>query len=337
MNLVTGGTGHIGNVLIRELLMRGEKVRALILPGEDRQPVKGLEVEIIEGDILDRSSLQRAFQGVRVVYHLAGVISITDGYSSLVERVNVQGTMNVLQVAQEVGVKRLVYTSSIHAIRRAPHGITIDETIPFDPAHASGLYDRTKAEASLAVLQAARQGLDAVIVCPTGVIGPYDFRGSEMGSLILDYMKPAPHLSIDGAYDFVDVRDVARGHILACDKGRPGECYILSGERITLTEIEMAVQQATGNRSLSVKVPFGLARLAAYFSPLFYRLTKIKPRLTRYALEALTSNSRISHSKARLELGYAPRPLRASIADTVAWFLQNSQPWTTARIPIRRK
>ncbi len=328
MNLVTGATGHIGNVLVRQLLAKGEKVRALIWRGEDTAPLEGLDVETIEGDILDLESLAPALRGVDKVFHLAGIISIMPGKNELVRRVNVEGTLNVLLASLQAGVKRVVYTSSIHAITRAPHGTEINESLPFDPHNPVGAYDRSKAEATIRVLSAAKSGLDAVVVCPTGVIGPFDFRRSEMGQLILDCIGHKPQFYVDGAYDFVDVRDVADGIVLAGEKGRPGESYILSGERITVRQILDIMWELTGGRFPKIKVPFSLARFAANFTPLYYRLMKIKPRFTPYSLATLKSNSVISNAKARRELGYAPRSMRQSLADTVTWFRENR------RVPV---
>ena len=323
LNLVTGATGHIGNVLVRSLLEKGEKVRALIWRGEDRTPLKDLDVECVEGDVLDPASLEKAIQGVDKIYHLAGIISIMPGKNEIVQRVNVEGTRNMLTIAQRTGVRRFVYTSSIHAITRAPHGREINEDLPFDTDNPAGVYDRSKAEASLEVQEAARQGLNAVIVCPTGVIGPYDYRGSEMGQVILEAIGTRPQFYVDGAYDFVDVRDVAQGMILASEKGRRGESYILSGERISVFNLMDTVRQITGLHFPSIKIPFNLAVFAAQFTPLYYRLTHTKPRFTPYSLTTLQSNSNISNAKARRELGYKPRSLRDSLVDTIRWFLEN--------------
>jgi dihydroflavonol-4-reductase len=322
MNLVTGATGHIGNVLVRLLFERGEKVRAMLMPGEDPAPLNGLNVEIIEADVLDYQSLLKAFDRMDVVYHLAGIISILPGKNHMLQAVNVIGTRNVIQAARSSGVRRLVYTSSIHALKRVPEGVLIDESVPFDIEHAISSYDSSKASASLEILNAVDHGMDAVIVCPTGVIGPYDFRRSEMGQLILDCVEQKPMLYVDGAYDFVDVRDVAHGLILAGDKGRSGESYILSGERIAVLDIIKIVQEILGTHLFSLKIPFSLARFTANLTPLYYRLTHVKPRFTSYSLATITSNSFISHTKARLELGYLPRPLRESLTDTVKWFLK---------------
>jgi dihydroflavonol-4-reductase len=323
MILVTGATGHIGNVLIRQLLENGEKVRALIWKGEDTTPIQDLQVERIEGDVLDLESLDNAFKGIDTVYHLAGIISIMPGKNPFVWDVNVQGTRNVLSTARKEGIRRLVYTSSIHAIARAPHGTQINETLPFDAENPYGAYDRSKAEASLEVQKAYRDGLDAVIVCPTGVIGPYDFRRSEMGNVIMDAAQRKTTLYVDGAYDFVDVRDVADGLIRASESGRSGESYILSGQQISVRYLLETVREVTGYAFPKFKIPFNLAEITSHLTPIYYRWRKSKPKFTPYSLEVLQSNSNISHAKASQELGYSPRPLFVSITDTVRWFLEN--------------
>ena len=321
MWLVTGATGHVGNVLVRKLLERGEKVRVLILPGECRESIQGLNVEAFEGDVLNLDSLLQSMRGVKGIFHLAGVISIMPGLNPFVRKVNVDGTKNILRAAMDSGIKRLIYTSSIHAIQRLENGV-IDETLPYDMDNPYGAYDRSKAEATLDVLQAAQSGLEAVVVCPTGVIGPYDFRGSMMGAVIHDAAVAKPTLYVDGAYDFVDVRDVADGLISAAESGRRGESYILSGHKISVRYLLETVREITGRNFFQMKVPFDLAKLAALFTPMYYQLAKATPRITPYALDVLKSNSNISHAKATSELDYAPRSLHDSIRDTVKWFLK---------------
>ena len=320
MWLVTGATGHIGNVLVRRLLERGEKVRALILPGENSESIHGLDVEAVQGDVLNLDSFFESLRGVRGIFHLAGVISILPGSNDFVHKVNVEGTRNVIRAAKEMGIQKLVYTSSIHAIKRIENGV-IDEALPYDPDNPYGAYDRSKAQATLDVLQAAQTGLEAVIVCPTGVIGPYDFRGSMMGHVIRTAAEKKPTLYVDGAYDFVDVRDVADGLIAAAEHGKRGESYILSGQRMSVRYLLETVREITGQGFMLMKMPFELAKWAAQFTPFYYRWTKTSPRFTPYSLEVLRSNSNISHAKATRELGYQPRSLYESIADTVKWFL----------------
>jgi dihydroflavonol-4-reductase len=330
MILVTGATGHIGNVLIRKLLRRKEKVRAMVMPHEDRAALKGLDVEIVEGDVLDLKSLRQAMQGVERVFHLAGMISIMPGEDPFVRMVNLTGTRNVVEIAREMQVRRLIYTSSIHAIKRV-EDCTIDETVPFDPLTTISSYDRSKAEASLVVLEAVREGLDAVIVCPTGVIGPHDYRGSEMGNLFQDWMKSPVNFLINGAYDFVDVRDVADGQILASERGRKGESYILSGQKITLTEILHQIQKVLGVTKYGLALPRKLAMFAAHFAPFYSRVFGKKPRFTEYSIETVVGNSTISNAKARRELGFRPRPLTQSIRETVLWLLQYQKGLKAAR------
>lgn len=323
MWLVTGATGHVGNVLVRKLLERGESVRALILPGESRVSLRGLDVEAVEGDVLNLDSLFRSMQGVRGIFHLAGVISIMPGPNPMVRKVNVEGTKNVLGAAMTRGIK-MIYTSSIHAIQRVEEGV-IDENLPYDLNNPYGAYDRSKAEATLEVLRAAHAGLEAVVTCPTGVIGPYDFRGSMMGAVIHDAATAKPTLYVDGAYNFVDVRDVAEGLISAAENGRRGESYILSGQKISVRYLLETVREITGRHFFQLKIPFDLAKFATLFTPLYYRFAKETPRFTPYALEVLRSNSNISHAKATRELSYSPRSLYESLSDTVKWFLEKKK------------
>ncbi len=322
MWLVTGATGHVGNVLVRKLLKHREKVRALILPGESRESISGLKVEAFEGDILNLDSVFESLRGIKGIFHLAGVISIMPGPNLLVRKVNVEGTKNILRAAMGKGIEKLVYTSSIHAIQRVEDGV-IDERVPYDMNNPYGAYDRSKAEATLEVLNAARCGLEAVVACPTGVIGPYDFRGSMMGAVIHDAAVAKPTLYVDGAYDFVDVRDVADGLISAAENGKRGESYILSGQKISVRYLLETVREITGKHFFQMKIPFDLAKFAAMFTPMYYRFAKETPRFTPYSLEVLQSNSNISHAKATRELGYSPRSLYESIKDTVKWILES--------------
>ncbi len=323
MYLVTGATGHIGNVLVRKLVEKGEKVRAFIPPGEDLTPLKNLNVDIVEGNVLDLSAVFEAFQGIRGVFHLAGVISIMPGENPHVWNVNVEGTKNVLKAAVKQKIDRLVYTSSIHALARIPHGQVVDERIPYDPDNPYGAYDRSKAVATLEVQKAAANGLNAVIACPTGVIGPYDFRGSMMGDVIRGAAFTQPTLYIDGAYDFVDVRDVADGLIAAAEKAPSGNSYILSGQRISVRFLLETVREITGRNFFQMKIPQSLARFASALMPFYYQWSHASPRFTPYSLEVLQSNSHISHEKASRELGYHPRNLYDSLHDAVHWFLEH--------------
>jgi len=323
MVLVTGAAGHVGSALVRELLADGESVRALAMPGEDIAGLRGLGVQIVEGDVLDPATLEMALVGAEAVYHLAGIISIMPGKDALMRQVNVVGTANVARLARLAGVRRMVYVSSIHALARPPRGVPIDETVPFDPHNAAGEYDRTKAEASLVILEEVRRGLDAVIVCPTGIMGPFDFRGGAMGRQMRQWMKPGAHLIIDGHFDFIEVRDVARGMILACRKGRRGETYLLSGERISVGQLVTRVRQVSGTSGMLVRIPSWVATVGSILATAAARFLRKKSQFTTYALETLRSNSLISGAKGRDELGLHPRRIADTIADTVQWLEEN--------------
>lgn len=320
MIAVTGATGHIGNVLVRKLLKREERVRALVLPSEDLTSIQGLNVEIAEGDVTNLDSLIQAFKGADVVYHLAGMISIVSGEWNQLYEVNVEGTRNVIRACKTCGVKRLIYTSSIHAFHEPPPGVVFDESSPFNPEGSNEEYDKSKAMATLEVLESVKDSLDAVIICPTGVIGPYDYRLSEMGRLIKGFVRNTLPGYIDGAYDFVDVRDVAEGLILACERGRSGETYILSGGRITVPEIMSYLEELTNSPKPRLKFPVWLARIAAaVFDPLYSMAVKGRPLLTAYSIRTLQRNSETTSQKAINELGYSARPIRESIKDSVNW------------------
>jgi len=323
MNIVvTGATGHIGNVLVRELLKEGHSVKALVPPFENDLPIRGLDVDVVPADICDAASLGPTFKGADAVYHLAGIIAITPGKEALLQKVNVQGTRNVVNSCLESGVGRLIYTSSIHAIQEPPHGIVINATCPVDPDNVLGPYARSKALGTLEVRRGIERGLDAGIVHPSGVIGTFDFRISEMGQLVLDFIRGKLKAYLDGAYDFADVRDVAHGLMLACSKGRRGESYILSGERVSIKRIMELLEETSGVKAPAFKVPAWLARTAGKLAPIYYRITRSKALFTDYSVDVLRSNSMVTSEKARAELGYNPRSVPESICDSVAWFRQ---------------
>jgi dihydroflavonol-4-reductase len=325
MILVTGAAGHIGNVLIRQLIARGEQVRALILPGEDTSALDGLPVEPVTGNILDFTPLRKAFIGVKRVYHLASLVSLLEEHAPILKRVNVEGTRNVIQCCLEEGIERLVYTSSIHALQRPPLGEVIDENLDFDCINPAGPYDRTKAQASVLVQQAVQAGLSAIILCPTGVIGPYDYRRSEMGGMILDWMSQSINFLVAGSFDFVDVRDVAKAHIYAADYGRAGETYILGGQRVPILQMSQIVHKLSGAAGIACELPVKFALACAWAAEWYYRVSHTRPRFTRYSLETVFSNSNINSSKAADELDYHPIGIAQSLQDTIAWWMENRQ------------
>lgn len=326
MIVVTGATGHIGNVLVRELLKNGKKVRVLVRPGSTTIPIDDLDVEIVRGDIRDKESLKKAFQGAEKVFHLAAIISILPGANKELYDTNVNGTKNVCDVCLEQGIK-LIYTSSVHAISNRPHGEPLTEDTPVCEKTALGKYGQTKALATNYLLDAVKnKGLNAVIVHPAGVMGPYDYMPSQMG-LVINAMTTWLCMGVKGAYNFVDVRDVVQGILLADQKGTIGERYILSGHILSVGDQKKMVDKVLGRKHFFVNMPKILAYFGAYIMIPFYSLLKLEPILTPESLAILFSNADLRHDKAKTKLGYTVRPFEETIQDTIEWIHQNRYLW----------
>jgi len=325
MNVVTGATGHLGNVLVRHLLERGARVRVVVRPSSDVTSLEGLAAEHVQGDVRDRASLERAFAGAERVYHCAGLVSITAGKEEQLRQTNVEGTRNVVEACIAAGVKRLVYMSSVHALTEPARGGVLDERGGFDPATAHGAYGKSKAAASRLVQEAARAGrLDAVLVLPTGVLGPHDYLCSEAGQLVgLTGTRRVP-IIVAGGYDWVDVRDVADGTLLAAERGRTGEAYLLNQHYLSNVELCAVVAKAAGVRAPLWALPLWLARVFAYGGLLWELVTGRRALLTPYSVHTISKDFEISSAKARQELGFQPRPLEQTLAD--AWHWQSTHP-----------
>ncbi len=232
MVVVTGAAGHLGNNLVRMLVAAGEKVRAFLMPTESAASLDGLEVEIVRGDIRDGDTVKKVFEGADTVYHVAGVISLSPKKRGLLYDVNVGGTKNVIEACKAAKVKRLVHTASVHAFADIPHGQFIDENTPLSPELALGHYGKSKALAVQEVRKAVSEGLNAVIVCPSGIIGPNDFAPSRIGKLMRGLPKQNYFIVPSKAiYDFVDVRDVAIGEMSAAKLGKPARYLSFRGTR----------------------------------------------------------------------------------------------------------
>ncbi len=317
--IVTGASGHIGANLVRELLARGDRVRVLV--HRNARALDGLDVELARGDVLDPDSLRAAFTGAEIVYHLAAVISIVGDPHGKVRAVNVGGAENAARAALECGVGRMVHCCSVHAFNMRGEG-PLDETGPrvSDDAWRHAAYDRSKAEGERRVRAVIAEGLDAVIVHPTGVIGPFDFEPSRMGQVFLRlYRRSLPSL-VDGGFDFVDVRDVVQGLIAAAEQGRSNESYLLPGHHRRITEIAAIAQGITGKRSPRLTLPIGVARLGVPVMRMIAAVTGSEPLYTTESLQALHGSLEIDVAKARRELGYSARPTVESVRDVYRWF-----------------
>lgn len=319
---VTGASGHVGGNLIRELLKRGRKVRALVRPGDTRA-IEGLEVERSYGDLLDQESLTRAFAGAEVVYHLAARISIRSGDEAEVFRVNVDGTRNVVESCLRSGVRRLVHFSSVHAFHQVPHHEPIDEARPIADFDGTLPYDRSKARGEREITAGIARGLDAVIVNPSGIIGPYDFKPSPLGEVLLKMAQRRLPGLVDAGYDWVDVRDVVEAALRAEERGKPGEKYLVPGHWAPIRRLAEIVHSFTGARPPRLVAPLWLARFGAPFSEGYARLTGKRPQFTSHSLAVLAGNSRFLSHKAQRELDHKPRPLEETIGDALSWYRSN--------------
>lgn len=317
--VVTGATGHIGNVLVRKLYERGYQVVAFVLKNDNIDIFKGLNIEYKYGDVNDIESLENAFLGADVVFHLAGIIEIGNGNKAKMYKVNVEGTKNVVDVCKKVGVKKLVYTSSVHAIKEKPKGEVIEETNEFSSKFVKGTYAKTKAEATKYVLDAQDEKLDVIITHPSGVIGPYEYKRSNLGQLIIDCYYKKMKAYLDGGYNFVDVRDVADGLVLALEKGRPGQCYILAGHYVSIKELMKYVEEITHVPAPKFKIARWFAYATGFLSEIYYKIMKQKPLFTSYSVYTTGTNSNFSIQKAQKELGYNPRPIKETMEDTINW------------------
>lgn len=318
--IVTGAAGHLGSTIIRMLLQRGETVRGLILPTE--QGYSTGNIHYIRGDIRKTSSLRPLFQNAQgcelYVIHTAGIIDISEKVSPQMYAVNVNGTKNILALCREYHVKRLLYVSSVHAIPEKKGLEVLGEVRHFSPELVVGGYAKTKAEATQAVLDEVQRGLDAVIVHPSGILGPYDNSGNHLVQMVKDYITGKLPACVRGGYDFVDVRDVACGCLQAIVKGKRGECYILSNRHYEIKDVLKIARHFCKGKKLPV-LPMWMAKAAAPVMSAISKRRKERPLYTKYSLYTLTSNDRFSHDKATQDLGYRPRDLYQTIRDTVFW------------------
>ena len=318
---VTGATGHLGANLIRTLLAQGRPVRALL--HVNRQAIEGLKVEIANGDVCNPASLRQAFDGADVVYHLAARISLSMGDWPVVEAVNVVGTRNVVEACLDCGVRRLVHFSSIHAFNQEPLNIPLDEARQFVESRRCPPYDRSKAAGEKEVRRGIERGLDAIIINPTAVIGPYDFEPSYFGEALLAIACRKLPALVSGGFDWVDARDVVTGAMRAEECAPTGAKYLLSGHWVSIAEVAALVEEITGVPAPRLVCPLWLAHVGTPFTAAFARMVGTRPLYTTVSLKALKSNRCISHERATRDLAYNPRPFRETLADTLHWFQEN--------------
>lgn len=323
--LVTGATGHLGSAVVRELLDSGRRdIRVLVMPDDKAAAQLPHGIEQVKGDLLDNAALAKFFdvpEGTDIiVIHCAGIVSTSMKFSKKMYEVNVCGTKNIVDACVSKHVKKLIYVSSIHAMPTLPHGQIMTEINDFDPSEVVGPYAKTKAEATAYVSAAVQKGLNATIVFPCGILGPYDHaRSNNITQLIIQFCRGKMPFGVKSRFDFVDVRDVAQGIVAAAEKGRCGEGYILGNRQVSVPEMFDLFHKVTGKKRTRFFAPIWLARASLPFTALYYKMRRQRPLFCTYSLHTLGGNSLYSHAKASRELGYKARPFEETIRDTIAW------------------
>lgn len=314
--LVTGASGFLGWHVARLLLERGRNVRALVRPGSS---VRELDVEPVTGDLRDPSSLRRAATGCGDVFHVAADYRLWAPNPDELYHSNVDGTRNLLAAAREAGVDRVVYTSTVGCIG-VPTGGEGDETRPVSLQEMSGAYKRSKFLAEQVALEYARNGFSVIIVNPTAPVGDHDFKPTPTGRIILDFLRGAIPAFIDTGLNLVDARDTAEGHLLAYDRGRVGERYILGCENLTLAQILERLARLTGRTAPSIRLPYAVAYAAGVVTTALANITGRPPRAPLDAVRMARKKMWVSIEKARRELGFAPSPVDGALLRAVQWF-----------------
>jgi len=321
--LVTGATGFLGSHIVRKLAGRGDKVRILLRQSSKTVNIDGIDVEKVYGDVTDMESVRKAMEGCDTLYHAAGIVSFKQADYKKMEAVNVGGTYNVFTAAMEAGVKKAVYTSSIAAIGLKPGKEISDENTPFDLKGTDIEYILSKYRAEQEALRFVEKGLPLVIVNPSLVIGAGDVYVSTTG-IILWYCKRRLPGYTDGGINLVDAEDVAEGHLLAAEKGRIGEKYILSNRNITIKELFEVMEKVTGIPRPKLKIPYPLAYAGAYMAEKIFGISA--PNYVAMDIDSIKGSKHfwyVDNSKAVRELGFKPVPLELTIERTVKWFKEH--------------
>jgi len=321
--LVTGASGFVGAAVARAALGRGFRTRVLMRQGSNRANVAGLDVEPVEGDMRDTESMARALTGARYLFHVAADYRLWARDPSEIERNNLLGARATMQAALKAGVARVVYTSSVAALKPG-NGGAVDETSRHTPESAIGAYKRSKLVAEREVERmVAEEGLPAVIVAPSTPIGPRDIKPTPTGRIIVEAATGKIPAFVDTGLNLVHVDDVAEGHFQALEKGRIGENYILGGTDVSLRSMLADIARLTGRKAPGIKLPRGPLFPLAYAAEAFARLTGKEPMLTADALRMSRYHMFFSSAKAEEALGYRARPYLKGLEDAIAWFGAN--------------
>jgi len=328
--LVTGAAGFLGSTVVRQLLDRGEKVRAYVLPGDRSAEYLPEDVKIVYGDLLDKEALERFFDTEEedaIVLHIASIVTVDPEYNRKVMDVNVKGTENIIEKCLEHKVSRLVYCSSTGAIPEENKGAIreCDGMIPLDPDRIKGCYSLSKALATNLVLKASEEGLDACVVHPSGIMGPEDYAMGETTKTLVEIIKGQMLAGINGSFNLCDVRDLAAGIIAASEEGRCGQCYILGNDPVSFKDFSRLVAEESGCKQMKVFIPISLANLIAKTLEKKAKRKGQKPLMTTFSVYNLARNNNFDSAKARAELGYVTRSYRETIRDEIKWLKDNGK------------
>jgi dihydroflavonol-4-reductase len=319
--LVTGATGFLGSHVARQLVSAGHSVRVLVRSTSNQQALEGLVAERVVGDLQDMASLDRAMKGVRRVFHVAADYRLWTKDPSAIYETNVEGTRRLLEVASQAGVERFVYTSTVATIAVPSHGGALpNEDTRGNLDQMIGHYKRSKFLAELEAIKAAAAGVPVVIVNPTAPVGPGDWKPTPTGRIILDFLNGKMPAYVDTGLNIVAVEDAAAGHLLAVEKGRVGERYILGARNMTLKQILEALAVITGRPAPRVRLPHAAALAAGYADEFFSRLTGREPRIPVDGVKMSRHRMFVESDKAQRELGYRPGPVEPALESAVRWY-----------------
>ena len=323
--LVTGSTGFLGSAILRELLIDGRDIKVLVRKGADTTNIDGLNVEIVYGDLRDFGSLQFALSGCDVLYHTAAYYSLWDQDKKLIYDINVEGTRKILQAAKERGLERIVYTSTVGCIGLNEDSSPSNENTPFNPNTLSNDYKKSKHQAEQVVLEFAHSGLPVVIVNPSTPVGPRDIKPTPTGKIVLDFLNREMPAYLDTGLNLIDVKDCAKGHILAEQKGVPGERYILGNQNMSLFEILITLEKITGLKAPRVKMPFWVALSAGWICEIISNHVTGKPPAVPLAgVKMAKYFMYFDSSKAVQKLGLPQNPIENALRQSVDWFQNNN-------------
>lgn len=324
MILITGASGFVGSAVAKRLVDAGHEVRALVRATSPRLNLAAMRIDLVDGDLRDARSLERAMNGVRILFHVAADYRLWARNPNDIVHTNVEGTRLLMTTAARAGVERIVHTSSVATLAARPDGQPSDETLPLDAKSAVGAYKYSKVTAErLVERMVAEQGLPAIIVNPSTPIGSGDVRPTPTGRIIVEAAAGRMPGFVDTGLNLVHVDDVAAGHVAALERGRIGERYILGGQDVLLGDMLAEIARQVGRKPPKLRLPRRLIFPIAYGAEAIARFTGREPFVTTTGLKLAKDRMFFTSAKAERELGYRARPYGEAVAEAIAWFRDN--------------